>query len=165
MHFSQKQIVVGVVLIVALAYGSGYGIAKLNMGALQAQLDSAVLKNTDMEKQLQTVKNQADSVSRELISLREQAELSPPLEPYVLDGIRQRGFDPVQLLENLKKTPSAIPEAAVLGGTMAFTETRIINNRWVYGAYEDGHIAGAAIFQWDIKDSTIEWTPVLVLRE
>lgn len=154
MQITQKQTVIGVVLIVVLAYGSGYGVARFTTREVQHTLETVVRDNRVMEKQIAEMQEQKE------ISL---VSLTPP--PYVLDKIKQRGVGPEQLLLDLKTHPEVIPEPAVLGGVMGFTRVGIVDQRWVYGAYEDGHIAGAAIFQWKAGPSGITWTPVLVLKD
>lgn len=48
----------------------------------------------------------------------------------------------------LKAQPEVIPLKAELGGTMHFTEVQPLNEEWIYGAYEDGHVAGSALFAY-----------------
>ncbi|MBP6344541.1 hypothetical protein AB8Q18_13825 [Neisseriaceae bacterium CLB008] len=52
----------------------------------------------------------------------------------------------------LKAQPEAIPLKAELGGTMFFTDIKTLNDEWVYGAYEDGHVAGSALFAYRVDD-------------
>lgn len=165
MRITQKQTVIGVVLIAILAYGSGYSTAKMGIKEVQQRLESTLLDNQVMEKQIRGMRDQAEAMGKELSALKKNTGVALVPPPYVLDAIKQRGISPEKLLEDLKEHAAMIPEAAVLGGTMHFTQTGIINERWVYGAYEDGHIAGAAVFQWEVRDSRIEWTPILVLKD
>lgn len=52
----------------------------------------------------------------------------------------------------LKAQPEVIPLGAELGGTMFFTEIKTLNDEWIYGAYEDGHVAGSALFAYRLAD-------------
>lgn len=64
------------------------------------------------------------------------------------------------ILSELESHPEIIPFEGVLGGTMKWyaSETKFINNRWIYGYFEDGHVAGHAILKYTIKDDkTISW--------
>lgn len=48
----------------------------------------------------------------------------------------------------VKAQPEVIPLKAELGGKMFFTEVKPLNDEWVYAAYEDGHVAGSALFAY-----------------
>ncbi len=165
MQITQKQAVIGMVLMAVLAYGSGYGIARLKMGEIQHTLDTTALDNRVMEKQIEELQGQKDAILKELTRLKEISGVSLTPPPYVLDEIKRSGVTPDQLLLDLAAHPEVIPDPAVLGGVMGFTRVGIVDQRWVYGAYEDGHIAGATIFQWEAGDSGIAWVPVLVLKD
>ncbi|MBP6115806.1 MAG: hypothetical protein KA498_04120 [Neisseriaceae bacterium] len=52
----------------------------------------------------------------------------------------------------LKAQPEAIPLKAELGGTMFFTDIKPLNDEWVYAAYEDGHVAGSALFGYRVAE-------------
>lgn len=172
MSMNKKVVAVGVVIGLLISLGAGVAIGK--MGLLQAEenLSKAVLENQTLKKQVDALTVDADAAKKELADLKSQAGINnqagyaPTLEPYMLESMKRAGIsDPSRLIDDLKKNPSVIPEEAVLGGTMGFTQVALINEHWVYGSYEDGHIAGAAIFQWEVKDSAVIWTPVLVYKE
>ncbi len=165
MHPSQKQVIIGIVIIALLAYASGYTVARMNMASFQETLTRTVTENAELKKQAQSVKVEAEAREKELVELKEKMGSSQAIPSHVMASIRHNGVEPDALLADLRQNPTVIPEQPVLGGTMGFTDTAIINQRWVYGAYEDGHIAGAAVFQWQVKDSSIVWTPILVLGD
>lgn len=107
---------------------------------------------------------QRDAEAR-LKALEAQGAQFPALESYMTDALSAAGIaSPEALLANLRSHPEVIPMTPVLGGTMHFTRVGIMDDRWVYGAYEDGHVTGAAIFQWSKVDGAIRWT-VLASRE
>ena len=71
--------------------------------------------------------------------------------------------DPEAYIDSsLRSQPQQIPLKAVLGGTMQFYKIQLINDRWVYAEYEDGHISGSAIFQYSFnQDGSPQFKPVL----
>ena len=48
----------------------------------------------------------------------------------------------------------------ILGGTMHFTEIRLLNYKWVHGRFEDGHYGGYGIYEYKINENEIEWTVI-----
>lgn len=71
--------------------------------------------------------------------------------------------DPEAYMDSsLRSRPQLIPIKGVLGGTMRFYKIQLINDRWVYAEYEDGHISGSAIFQYSFnQDGSLQFKPVL----
>ena len=80
-----------------------------------------------------------------------------------LEDLRLRGFrgSATTLAEDLIRHPELIPFPGVLGGTMGFydsTQVHVLNDRWVYAYFEDGHIGGFGVFQYSVGDSgQIKW--------
>ncbi len=65
-----------------------------------------------------------------------------------------------QLKEDLTARDDLIPVEGVLGGTMRIYSTdqiRILPGRYVFAVFEDGHIQGNLILQYDVKDGQISW--------
>jgi len=52
------------------------------------------------------------------------------------------------ILKDLQENPGLIPENAVLGGTMRFTDVKFINGELLVAEFEDGHIMGKAIYTY-----------------
>jgi len=73
--------------------------------------------------------------------------------------LAQVGIDDITLIsEDLYKHPELIPYEGVLGGTMAFTDIDVINYKWVYAKYEDGHIIGYGLYEYHVDDEAqIVW--------
>ncbi|SFX30306.1 hypothetical protein [Marinospirillum alkaliphilum] len=71
-----------------------------------------------------------------------------------LRQFRERGLgDPEQrIMQSLMGRSDLIPQQAVLGGTMRFVaeESLLLNRRWVLATYEDGHIRGQALFEYEV---------------
>jgi hypothetical protein len=67
------------------------------------------------------------------------------------------GFIKKELLNH----PEIIPFEGVLGGTMTFLlsdNILILNNKWIYAKFEDGHIGGDMLLEYKVsKDSVVAW--------
>lgn len=89
-----------------------------------------------------------------------------PIQQWQVDGLRREGLaDPVTaVVRDLYAHPGLIPFPGVLGGTMSFydtTQVYVLNDRWVYAYFEDGHISGYGLFQYTVGDSgRISWRVV-----
>lgn len=161
-----RMIVLGMVLSTLAFCGSGCTNSKVELQQAKDTISKTTAENQALKKQVDDAVKGAEAARTELAVLKAKTAPLVDLEPYMVDAIKRAGVsDPALLVSDLKQNPAVIPEEAVLGGTMGFTQVRIIDDHWVYGAYEDGHIAGAAIFQWEMKDSKIIWTPILVFKE
>lgn len=59
-----------------------------------------------------------------------------------------------RILQELGKHPELIPQDAVLGGTMQFVlqESVVLNRHWVLAVFEDGHVRGQALFEYQIDE-------------
>lgn len=163
---NKAQIIAGIVFIALLAGGIGYMAGNSGTQQVQAALVKAQAENAALKGQVAEAEKKSAFLTAELAAAKGDADSALKLDPDTLANLKRAGIaDPAVLLEDLKRNPDVIPEQAVLGGTMQFTRVGIIDARWVYGAYEDGHIAGAAVFQWENRDSGIIWTPILVFKE
>jgi len=66
----------------------------------------------------------------------------------------------VQLKEDLVNRDDLIPFEGVLGGTMriySMDQIRILPGRYAFAVFEDGHIQGFLILQYEVKDEQISW--------
>jgi hypothetical protein len=82
---------------------------------------------------------------------------------YELRRLRQVGFDnPVNDLKNdLMSKTEIIPVDGILGGTMRIYSDEdiiVLPGRWVYAQFEDGHITGSMLLEYDVRDGVIIWT-------
>ncbi len=57
-----------------------------------------------------------------------------------------------RILQDLLNQPGLIPQEGVLGGQMAFIpeETYLLNHRWVLATFEDGHLRGQALYEYEL---------------
>ena len=85
------------------------------------------------------------------------------INPWQIDGLEKQGLaDPVPtLVKDLQAHPELIPYEGVLGGTMRFgspEHIHVLNDRWVYAYFEDGHILGWGLFRYTVVDSdSVAW--------
>lgn len=81
---------------------------------------------------------------------------------YELNYLLENGLsDPInQLKQDLINRIDLIPVEGVFGGTMRIyspEQIRILPGRYVYAVFEDGHIQGNLILQYEVKESQISW--------
>jgi len=87
---------------------------------------------------------------------------SPALTDYDVRRFREKGLaDPARdILLDLMARPDLIPDDPVLGGTMFFVEgeSLVLSDRWVLATYEDGHIRGRGLYEYEVsEDGAISW--------
>ncbi len=104
-----------------------------------------------------------DSLSLLLQQCRITGAVPPFLDSRQLEDLQKKGLsDPIRdLREDLVAGPGIIGSPAVLGGTMGFyfrDGIHILNKRWVFAYFEDGHLAGAMLLLYEIDDDGgISW--------
>jgi hypothetical protein len=76
-----------------------------------------------------------------------------------IEELKQIGIENQNVLINdLLLHPELIPYEGTLGGNMNFTEAFVLNNKWVYARFEDGHVQGFSLYEfWVEDDLSIEW--------
>ncbi len=67
-----------------------------------------------------------------------------------------------QLRRDLAAQPELIPHEPVLGGQMHFVPEgiHVLNDRWVLASFEDGHIRGQMLLEYDIAHGNVTWQVV-----
>jgi hypothetical protein len=104
-----------------------------------------------------------DSLSLQLQFLRIEHGVPPFLDDHHVDYLRKQGMtDPVrEIRSHLILNPGIIGRPGVLGGKMGFyfpDGIHILNHRWVFAYYEDGHVGGAVLLRYNISDGgDISW--------
>ncbi|HEY9185044.1 MAG TPA: hypothetical protein VIM94_06950 [Salegentibacter sp.] len=103
------------------------------------------LKINNLQAQVDALKVENDSLQEELFMLESR---NPVVFPEAFDTIP----NPEEFIsEALKSDPELIPEKGVLGGKMQFINTEILNERFIWAEFEDGHINGQAIYQYRLS--------------
>lgn len=104
-----------------------------------------------------------DSLSLQLQYLRIEHAIPPFLDLKKTEYLREQGLaHPVKEIRNdLIASPGLIARPGVLGGEMGFyfrDGIHILNHRWVFAYFEDGHVEGAMLLRFEIgDDGNIEW--------
>jgi hypothetical protein len=79
-----------------------------------------------------------------------------------IDILKNKGIDDYTIiLKDLENQASLIGHGGVLGGTMMFVveESKLLNEKYVFAYFEDGHINGYALLKYTInKNLDIEWS-------
>jgi hypothetical protein len=77
-----------------------------------------------------------------------------------IGDLRRQGLsNPIlQLRDSLEAHPELIPYKAVLGGTMGFEGIVVLRPPFVFAEFEDGHIAGTMLLEYQVLDQRkISW--------
>ncbi|MFP4366914.1 MAG: hypothetical protein ACLFQA_07450 [Bacteroidales bacterium] len=104
-----------------------------------------------------------DSLSMVLQEFRINNALPPFLDKRQIEELQKRGLnDPVkEIRDDLVGNPDLISRSSVLGGRMDFyfrDGIHILNDRWVFAYFEDGHIDGALLLKYTIKENgSLAW--------
>lgn len=133
--------------------------------------------NEDLRTQKEHYTEQTDQLNESVIRLKDQLDtltidynaLSqsydallvklPIIDEFELSLIEKEGIVDSKLITNdLINKPELIPYDGVLGGTMMFNQVYLLNDQWAFARFEDGHIAGSALYQYKISsDHSITW--------
>ena len=86
-----------------------------------------------------------------------------------IEILKEKGLsNPVQdIVSNLTKHQELIPYKGVLGGTMGFYDKEIwvLNNKWVFAYFEDGHYGGHMLLEYNVTDNgKINWKRIAVTK-
>jgi hypothetical protein len=109
---------------------------------------------------LQILQGELDSLKVYLDHLGSVLRSRPGLSSSEILRFREKGLeDPVaEIKESLQKQKELIPVEGVVGGTMDFHETHILTSRWVLAYFEDGHVGGHMLLEYDVSDEgEISW--------
>ena len=130
----------------------------------QKELNNKIYLIENQNKQL---KNKNDSLLKVLNSIDKKAinywfEARYEGEKYVVQGIQ----DPEYYVDSaLHSRPEEIPLEAVLGGTMAFGKVELLSSRWLISEYDDGHIMGRTLFEYQInEDGQVDFKPIKTIE-
>lgn len=118
---------------------------------------------SNLERILDACMERNDSLSALVHEMRITNSLPPLLDRRQVDTLVKKGLnDPVREIRNaLVKDPGLIGSSAVLGGNLGFyfrDGIHILNDRWVFAYFEDGHVAGALLLRYDVSPGgEISW--------
>ena len=104
-----------------------------------------------------------DSLAVLLQEMRIKHAVPPFLDKVQVEYLEKRGLNnPVaDLRDDLIANPDLISKSGVLGGRMGFffrDGIHILNHRWVFAYFEDGHIEGSMLLKYEIDEKgRISW--------
>jgi hypothetical protein len=104
-----------------------------------------------------------DSLAVLIQELRINYAVPPFLDKVQVEYLKKRGLNnPVtDLRDDLIANPDLICISGVLGGRMGFffrDGIQILNRRWVFAYFEDGHIEGSMLLKYEIgENGKISW--------
>jgi hypothetical protein len=101
-----------------------------------------------------------DTLRVHLDRLTDLLRSKPGLTSLDVERLREKGLeDPVADIEaSLQEEKDLIPYEGVMGGTMDFYEIHVLTSRWVLAYFEDGHVGGYMLLEYDVSQSgDISW--------
>lgn len=90
---------------------------------------------------------------------------------YFIEEMKRKGLEnPIEdIISDLQKHPELIPYEGTLGGTMRFYSKKgiwILNNKWVFAYFEDGHSGGYLLLEYNITDyGKISWGKIASMMD
>lgn len=120
-----------------------------------------------------SLQHELDRAQRDLTRARFRVEeLERASRPDWIDTtdvllLRERGLaSPVDSLKaDLERHTDLIPYPGELGGRMFFTDIRILDGRWAYAEFEDGHVGGRMLLEYRVRDGRVRWTRIAAHRD
>jgi hypothetical protein len=126
-------------------------------------LAGAVITRRQQTGQLERqemLQGELDSLKVYLDHLAGLLKEKPGLSSSEIRRFRDKGLeDPVaEIKESLQKQKELIPVEGVMGGTMDFHAAHVLTSRWVLAYFEDGHVGGHMLLEYDVSDEgEISW--------
>ena len=134
------------------------GILEKELTAKQGAIDNL---NAEKESMIGQIAQNAVEYDSEIADLKLQVgELNDKLSnsyqypSYYIDYLAQNGFaSPSLLIDTLSDESDLIPVKGILGGTMYWIPQNsiLLNDKFVFAAFEDGHVVGFALLQYSLK--------------
>lgn len=123
------------------------------------QLNKTIEKYSKEKDELISENNKLKSTEPDI---ENKSEKSIYLYKQDIEGMKKKGLDnPVRnIISSLMEHNELLPYEGVLGGTMRFYENKvkILTDKWVLAYFEDGHIGGYLLLEYNISDDgRITW--------
>ncbi len=117
----------------------------------------------NQNRELESKNQEIDSLSQELTQKRQLID-SLQNRPVITEDQETipvyfgKEFEDIQdpkkhITEALKQQKDLIPLDPVLGGTMEFRQVQVITENWVLAVYDDGHVQGKSIFEYELQEN------------
>lgn len=120
--------------------------------------------NDESNQMVQSLTIELQQLNEEKLNIQNELNSAVTLDGLSIDKLKEKGYEDYALILNdLRNHNELIPFDGVLGGSMTWQPDRafLLNYEWAYAMFEDGHISGAALLKYDIKDNKkIQWTVI-----
>jgi hypothetical protein len=133
----------------------------LNFSVLPAIVGMSIVScnNTAETIKADEIAQQYNLLKDENLALQDSIKsLHALLESVIKYDDAQAANDEIYNKTNLIKVSflqqkNLIPDSAVLGGTMRVQDIKVLNHKWVYVSYSDGHIMNDALFTYKKRNN------------
>jgi len=174
-NLSNKKniIIVMIILVVVVLLYQNNQLKK----DLESMKDNNIIQAEIIDEKEENIDSITKDYEKAIITMKaieaENQELSQKLEDskiidYVTSIIlKKMGIDDYKIIEeDLLEKPELISIDGVLGGTMFFTDAHLLNEKWVYATFEDGHIMGSGLYKFEIISANeIKWKEIQVTSD
>jgi len=128
-----------------------------------------LLKNINYKSELTVVQQREKMLVTEIEGLKNSLQESeklvksqPKLYSWEIERLKKKELqDPIKdIISDLMKHKKLIPYKGVLGGTMGFHHERnihILTSKWVFASFDDGHIGGNMLLEYQVDEGKISW--------
>lgn len=125
----------------------------------------SMFANMTVAKKYENLKKMYIAQKDELAVYEELVKYKDILTADDIQYLRNKGIEnPEDFIKNdLMGRGDIIKSEGVKGGTMGFYDSRniyILNSKWVYAVYEDGHIQGSMLLEYSIDNGKIKWNKI-----
>lgn len=137
-------------------------LALLFLATLGCQNDQRELK--EMEVALDSLSGVVELQQRQNDSLE---QITRDFGAADLPVYFKKEFDTIEdprafIVNSLQQQREKIPIDAVLGGNMEFRQVEVLTEDWVLAVYDDGHIQGKSIYEYELQpNGEIKFTEVV----
>ena len=174
-NLSNKKniIIVMIILVVVVLLYQNNQLKK----DLESMKDNNIIQAEIIDEKEENIDSITKDYEKAIITMKaieaENQELSQKLEDskiidYVTSiRLERMGIDDYKIIEkDLLEKPELISIDGVLGGTMFFTDAHLLNEKWVYATFEDGHIMGSGLYKFEIISANeIKWKEIQVTSD
>ena len=174
-NLSNKKniIIVMIILVVVVLLYQNNQLKK----DLESMKDNSIIQAEIIDEKEENIDSITKDYEKAIITMKaieaENQELSQKLEDskiidYVTSiRLERMGIDDYKIIEkDLLEKPELISIDGVLGGTMFFTDAHLLNEKWVYATFEDGHIMGSGLYKFEIISANeIKWKEIQVTSD
>lgn len=124
------------------------------------------VSETEYLKTIEETNNHPNILEETISKLKEERKtLIDRIEDQIIingatiQRLKYNGINDYNIIsDDLLLRPELIPYEGVLGGTMQFSKVFVLNDKWVYASFEDGHIQGFGLYGYTIdNDKNISW--------